>query len=119
MRARQQIVKFVANVEVESFDWGFQVTHRNLGLVATDKTEDGALEKMNKMISHQIETDLTKERRLSVAQVFEKKTGKKLAPAREKTNWRGDPIPARVYGLVAQLGERSIRTGEVRGSTPL
>jgi predicted RNase H-like HicB family nuclease len=55
---RPRIVKFVVTVESERHDWGFQVTHPTLGLVATGKTEQEALEKMDKLVSQRIESDL-------------------------------------------------------------
>jgi hypothetical protein len=54
---RQRIVKFVATVESEHHDWGWQVTHPALGL-ASGKTESEALEKMDKLIGRQVEFDL-------------------------------------------------------------
>ena len=57
-RSRQRIVKLVTTVEVEKHDWGFQVNHPTLGLVATADTEDEALSKMDKMVVRQLEFDL-------------------------------------------------------------
>lgn len=57
-RSRQRIVKMVTTVEVERHDWGFQVNHPTLGLVATADTEDEALDKMDKMVVRQLEFDL-------------------------------------------------------------
>jgi hypothetical protein len=55
---RQRIVKLVATVESEKHDWGFQVNHKSLGLVASGKTEQEALDKIDLMISRQLEFDL-------------------------------------------------------------
>jgi predicted RNase H-like HicB family nuclease len=55
---RKRVVKFVATVEITREDWGVKVTHPALGLVASGKTEDEALDKMDKAITQKIETDL-------------------------------------------------------------
>ena len=55
---RQRIVKLVATVEIDRHDWGYQVNHKTLGLVASGKTEQEALDKMDKEISRRLETDL-------------------------------------------------------------
>jgi hypothetical protein len=57
-RPVQRIVKLVATVEVERFDWGFQVTHPVLGLLTSGKTESEAFEKMDKEITRKLEFDL-------------------------------------------------------------
>ena len=56
---RQRVIKFVATVDVTKEDWGFRVDYKPLGLIATDKTESGALDKMDKEISRQLDFGLT------------------------------------------------------------
>jgi hypothetical protein len=55
---RQRIVKFTATVEIERHDWGWQATHAAFGLVATDKTETGALQKLDGLIAKTLEFGL-------------------------------------------------------------
>ncbi len=57
-RSRQRIVKLITTVEVEMHDWGYQVNHPALGLVASADTEDEALDKMDKMVVRQLEFDM-------------------------------------------------------------
>jgi len=55
---RQRVVKFVATLEVTREDWGVKVIHPSLGLVATGKTEDEALTKMDRELSQEVESGL-------------------------------------------------------------
>lgn len=57
-RPVQRIVKLVVTVESERFDWGWQLTHPILGLVASGKTEQEAFDKMDKEITRKLEFDL-------------------------------------------------------------
>jgi hypothetical protein len=54
-QTRQRVVKFVATVEITREDWGYRVDQPQMGLIATDKTEAGALEKMDQLIVQQVE----------------------------------------------------------------